>query len=371
MGYMKEVELVSTGVFLPGDPVPFEKIEEVIGHLDQASPRMKKMIKKLRPSVKELIGIDQCYFAVDPATKTITESNTSMTVKAVHTALKKAGLEPEDIDCLMIATPVPEQQTPPITTLVQHQLGIESCGEIEVHSNCTGLTKVFQIAYDALRLGRYKNVVVAYTQLSSPYLISSYYNQERVGREHLLLRWFLSDSASAAVLRAHDKLESGIKLQGVYNESLGGKLPPSMWLALGAANLDLPAVYEKGLHHLGQDYNAVVGEAGEFAFIKGFGNMLRDLKIDADAINYLLATVPSTLLLNKIKKHYLKEFLISYEKWYSNIRTKGYSGGSSVLIGLDEMLEKQIFKKNDLLVSFTIESSKWMVGGFALNNLGE
>ena len=151
MSGLKEVELVSTGVYLPGDPVPFDKIEDVIGHLDQAPPRIQKMIQKLKPTVKDLIGIEECYFAVDPKTKEITESNTSMSVKAIQHALKKANMQPNDIDCLLMANPLPDYQTPPTTTLVQQELGIEKCVEIEVHSNCSGATKVIQIAFESLK----------------------------------------------------------------------------------------------------------------------------------------------------------------------------------------------------------------------------
>jgi len=93
MNRLKEVELVSTGVYLPGEPVPFDKIEDVIGRLDQAPPRIQKMINKLRPTVKDLIGIEQCHFAVDKETKRIFENNTTMATKAINKALEKAQLK--------------------------------------------------------------------------------------------------------------------------------------------------------------------------------------------------------------------------------------------------------------------------------------
>lgn len=365
---MNEVELKSTGIYLPGEPVPFEKIEEVIGHLDKVPERVKKMIGKFKPIVKDLIGIEQCYFGVDPKTKTINESVTSMAVKAIKNALQKASMTEKDIDCIILATPVPDYQTPPATTLIQEELGIEKCAEIEVHSNCTGATKIFQIAFDALRLGRYRNAVLVYSQLSSPFLISSYYNQEKVKTENLLLRWFLSDSASAVILSAKDKMSSGIKVLDVYNESVGGKLKPAMWLKLGARNFDLPKAYEEGMHHLGQDYATVLNTGAGF-FIEGFKRMTDRIKIRNDEISHILASLPSTKLLNEGKKTFSNLFSISPDKWYSSVAKKGYSGGSSVIIGLDEMLEKDMLKPGEILAGLTIESSKWMFGGFTLKKL--
>ena len=84
MNQLKEVELVSTGVYLPGEPVPFDDLEKVLGKFDKAPPRVMKMENKLRALAKELIGIEKVYYAIDPATGQMTESNTSMAVKAIR-----------------------------------------------------------------------------------------------------------------------------------------------------------------------------------------------------------------------------------------------------------------------------------------------
>jgi 3-oxoacyl-[acyl-carrier-protein] synthase-3 len=218
-------------------------------------------------------------------------------------------------------------------------------------------------------LGRYKNAIVGYSQLSSAYIRSDFYNQDQIKKEHILLRWFLSDSACAVVLRANDSLSSGIKLKEVYNESLGGKEKLGMWMNIGAKNFDLLKSYKEGLHHLGQDYNAVVNKLGEPIFIKGFNRMLKQCEINPQEIDFIIATIPSKLLLSKAKEYYFKNLSIPKEKWFSNIATKGYSGGCSIISALDELIEKQYFKPRETLVSITIESSKWMFGGFVLEYL--
>ncbi len=365
---MKEVELVSTGIYLPGDPVPFDKIEDMIGHLDQATPRMHKMIEKLRPTVKDLIGIKQCHFAVDPVTKMVTETNASMSAKAIQTAFKKADMKAQDIDCILLASPWPDYQTPPTTPFIQQALNIEKCAEMEVHSNCTGVSKVFQIAFDALRVGRYKNIAVTYSQLSSPYLLARTYNQQKLKTADLLLRWFLSDSASSFILTAKDKVRSGIKVLDVYNELKGCHLKPAMWTSFGATRPDLLKLYEEGLHHLSQDYSAV-SEIAPGMIATAFKDMFVLFGVDSSKVDHLLSTVPSVKLLEMIKEKVFKETSISHDKWFANMHYRGYSGGSSVIIGLDEMIEKHIFKPGESLACVTIESSKWMVGGFVLENL--
>ena len=72
--------------------------------------------------------------------------------------------------------------TPPTSTILQQKPGINYCAEMFIHSNCSGVGKCVQIAYDALRNGRYKTALVVYSQLSSSFLKSNYYNHKKVDK---------------------------------------------------------------------------------------------------------------------------------------------------------------------------------------------
>ena len=63
-----------------------------------------------------------------------------------------AGLDPQQMDLVIISCPTYDQSTPPTSALLQERLGIQSCAEIEIHSNCTGVGKGVQVAYDALQI---------------------------------------------------------------------------------------------------------------------------------------------------------------------------------------------------------------------------
>ena len=364
MSVLKEVELVSTGVFLPGKPIPFDDIEGVIGELDKITPIMKIKTQKLKSIMKKILKAT-CYFAMDPEKKKPLETITSLTTKSIKVALKKAAMVPEDIDLIVLGTPLPDYMTPPTTTFVQQELGIENCTEMEIHSNCTSMTKAMEVGFNALKLGEYKNAVVVYSQNPSAYLVNNYYNQEKVEIESVLLRWFLSDSSGAVVLKTRDKLESGIKMQGVYNESFGGNLPKSMWMDFGAANFNIPEVISHGQHHFSQDYQTV-NKLGPVVQVRGLKNLLKKFDLKGENIDHLLISIPSNKLEENAKKKTMEEVGISSNKWFSNVDTKGYCGGASPIFSLDEMLEKGLFKPGERTLCFVTESSKWMVGGFLL-----
>ncbi|MFH1386885.1 MAG: 3-oxoacyl-ACP synthase III family protein [bacterium] len=368
MTQLKEVELVSTGVFLPGTPIPFDNLEDVLGSFNAAPPLVKRMEGKLRALAKELIGIEQVYYAIDKKTGEQTENNTTMAVKAVNNALEKANMKAGEVDCLLYGNLMADYQTPPTTTLIQEALGIEECAEIEVHSNCSGMSKMLQIALDALRLGRYKNVVIAYSQLSSAYLRSDYYNQNKLGVENILLRWFLCDSASALVLRASDKIKNGIKLEYADNLSIGGKKEMGMWLKLGTRNPDLKKAYEEGWHHFGQDYRAA-NDFGPSCFYRSFEKIVADNNFKYSDVDHILATLPSKKLWEYGKTTFLEKYGVTPDKWFGNVHRTGYAGASSVIIALNEMIKTEKFKPGELLTSIIFESSKWMIGGFVLRYL--
>ena len=367
MNLLKEVELASTGVYLPGEAIPFEKVEGIIGDLDGAPSRIKRMIPKLKKTVTEILKAKRCYFAYDPKTKQPTENNTSMVVKAIKTALQKISMDPQEIDYLAVGMPVPDYIIPCTTPLIQEQLGIKHCSEIEIHSNCTAITKVLEAAFHALSVGRYKNAVVVYSQNPSAYLNAEYYNQEQVSIDNLLLRWFLSDCATAVVLKAQDKIDSGIKLEGVYNESVGSDLKTAMWLRIGASDFNLPKVYKEGLHHFGQDYSTVNKKAPIIG-TEGLGRLMEHFKIKGEEVDHLVVTLPSYKLEDTAKEMVSKELGINPEKWFSNVEQKGYCGGGSLISSVDELIERDLFTQGKLIIGFAVESSKWMNGGFVLKN---
>jgi len=362
---LKEVELLSTGVYLPGKPIPFDELENVLGRFDNAPPNIKRKESKLRSLAKELIGIEQVYYAIDPDTGAFTENNTTMAAKAIREALRKANMGTGEVDCLLYGNALPDLQTPPTSTLIQEELGIERCAEMELHSNCSAISKLLQIASDSIRIGRYRNVVVAYSQLSSVYLHAGFYNQEKVQTESFLLRWFLSDAASALVLRASDKVESGFKLEFVDNLSIGGKKSPGMWLNLGTRNFDLPKAYQQGDHHFCQDYRTT-NDLGPPCFYEAFERLIDRGGLECSEVDYILATLPSRKLWNYGKNTFQEKYGVHPDKWFGNVDRVGYAGASSVIIALDEILRNNSLKPSDLLAAIVFESSKWMIGGFTL-----
>ncbi len=367
------VSVAGTGSFLPGDPVPNNKIDEILGPLDNAPARVKSFVENVGRRMLRDGGVETRHFAIDPKTHKLTHTLASLAEEAARRALDAAGIAPTDVDLLLLSSPSYDQTTPPTSTILQERLGIESCTEMEVHSNCSGVGKCMQIAFDSLRLGRHKTALITYPQLSSVYLRSCYFNQAQMNKTQAALRYILADGSGAVVLRAVDVSGNGKviphELLGTYIESIGGKHPPAMTAGGGVADLVEAAspmleVLEKGSHHLDQDFSAVNRNAGPF-LIDGTLRMLKSLGIDKNAIDHYIYSIPSRQLYEGNSERFEQTFG-SLDKLRFRARNCGYCGGASILVHFDEAVRSGEIKPGDTVLLNSVESSKWMCAGFVV-----
>ena len=104
--------------------------------------------------IVERTGIRQRYLADD------TETTSSLATDAARKAIEMAGLEPSDIDLIVLATCTPDQTFPATATMVQANLGIEDCIAFDVAAVCTGFLYAMSVADAMLRGGNAKRALV-------------------------------------------------------------------------------------------------------------------------------------------------------------------------------------------------------------------
>ncbi|RMD98556.1 MAG: 3-oxoacyl-ACP synthase, partial [Deltaproteobacteria bacterium] len=285
-GSLKAVKMLATGAYQPGEPVPYDEIERYLGELDEAPEPIQKMIRSFKPRMKEMLGMDYYYYAIDPETRETTESIVSLGTKAARRAIEKAGIEAGDIDLIVFGGALMERLIcPPTAPMIQAELGIERCGEVSIHSNCTATYKAMQVAYDAIRLGRYETALIVSSTMPSQLFRKEYYNQKKVTLEQGILRWFLCDGAGAMILQADDDHHEGIYLMGTYIESVGTHYEPHMYTEFAASNINLLDNYEAGRHHLNQDLRKVAAVGGPI-FLDGSMRMMKEFDLTTEEITY-------------------------------------------------------------------------------------
>lgn len=367
----KDVYLVGVGSYFPGDPVPFTKIEDILGRITEAPPKLLKWIERMRPIMEEMLGVEYCHYAIDPVSHEPTEDNVTMSCKSAQSALAMAGITPQDVDLLVYAGILMEYVCPPTTTLIQEALQIPDCAEYSIHSNCTSVYKALQLAADQISLGRYKTALIATSQLSSALLRADFFNQKVLDKPQILLRWFLSDGAGAVVLTSDPDIgRQRLRVRHTYIESLGLGLGPDMYCRVGGTRVHPLVTYEHGWHHLSQNFESVAKLGIDLAKKAG-DRMMERIGLDWRDIECIFMNVPTKHIHDQVVADMKREKNSPQLKFYSKLAERGYPGPCAIIHALDGFLQENNPPEGALLASVVAESSKWMYAGFVLEYLGK
>jgi hypothetical protein len=88
------------------------------------------------------------------------ETTASMAVRAARQALAVAGLAPQKLDLIIVATATPEYSFPATACLVQDALGAAHAGAFDLSAGCTGFIYGLSVAAEMIAAGRYRNILV-------------------------------------------------------------------------------------------------------------------------------------------------------------------------------------------------------------------
>src|SRR5690554_2064592 len=98
------------------------------------------------------------------------EYPSGMAEKAAKEAIKNAGLEPNDIDCILFSVTLPDMFLPNTASNLQAKLGIENqCACLDINAACTGWVYGLQMANALIQTGVYKNILLVGTEMTSAF----------------------------------------------------------------------------------------------------------------------------------------------------------------------------------------------------------
>jgi 3-oxoacyl-[acyl-carrier-protein] synthase-3 len=99
-------------------------------------------------------GIEQRHIAAD------NETTSWLGIRAAKAALADAGLEPRDIDLIVVATSTPDYTFPSTATIVQEGLGIHHGAAFDLQAVCTGFVYAVATADKFLASGSHARALV-------------------------------------------------------------------------------------------------------------------------------------------------------------------------------------------------------------------
>ncbi len=363
------VYLVGTGSYLPGKPIGFREAQKALGDLPEAPSAIRRWFSRTTPIMEELLNIRAYHYAFDPVTRAYTDDGVSMAVRAARTALDHAGVKPSEVDLICYGS-AHQDQMPTASVRIQEMLGIDRCEELSIHANCTSAYKALHAAAELLASGRNRTALALSSNVSSSELRSEYFNQGKLDKESLFLRWFLCDGAGAALLSTRNDLRRSHRLAYTFTESLGCSKPSLMFNYRPAYWMNPQDEYDAAAHHLRQRFaNALSSgafqEPGGSVFVKGLRRMLTAGAIPVESIRFFQVNLPARHIAESVVDE-CAALGIPRSAFYSRIHETGYTGPPMALMCLDQIARNETLDPGGFIVSFVTEVSKFMQAGYAV-----
>jgi 3-oxoacyl-[acyl-carrier-protein] synthase III len=142
--------------------------------------------------IAQRTGIRQRYIADE------TETTASLGEAAARQALERAGLTPDDIDMIVLATSTPDNTFPATAVNIQNRLGMHHGAAFDVQAVCSGFIFAMTTADNFIRTGMARRVLVIGAETFSRIL-------DWTDRTTCVL---FGDGAGAIVLEARDEAGS-------------------------------------------------------------------------------------------------------------------------------------------------------------------
>lgn len=144
------------------------------------------------------------------------ESVADLIERACQQAMERAGLGPDDINLLIVATDTPEFISPPTASVIQDRLQLTRSGVFDINAACAG----FVTALDTGSKYIQSDVQYEYVMVVGAYNMSKFLNLKDKKTVTLF-----ADGAGAVILKAVNDgsgfLQGVLRSRGEYNEWMG------------------------------------------------------------------------------------------------------------------------------------------------------
>jgi len=189
------------------------------------------------------------------------ELTSSMGALAARAALDDAGLAPEDIDLIILATSTPDQTFPATAVTIQAELGITHGAAFDMQAVCSGFVFALATADSYLKSGQFKRALVIGSEAFSRIL-------DWQDRSTCVL---FGDGAGAVVVEAQklngaltDRgiLATSLRSDGRYRDKLYVDGGPSSTGTVGHVRMDGPEVFRHAVTKISEVIDATLAQTG-------------------------------------------------------------------------------------------------------------
>lgn len=248
-------------------------------------------------------------------------ATSDLAAEALTMACKEAGMEPGELDAIVVGTSSPDAVFPSTGCWLQHKLGISGKPAFDVMAGCSSFLYALEVTAGLLSSGAARRIGVVGAEIMSR-------NVDWTDRRTCVL---FGDGAGAAIVEASEG-DSGILAS---NWGCDGTLAPILCIPAGGTRI--PASHqtvEEAQHYLHMEGSRVFIHAVK-AMSGGVNRALDEAGLDAEAVDVFIPHQANLRIMEATRER----TGISADKVHSVLENYGNISAASVPVALHEARE--------------------------------
>lgn len=296
--------ITGTGSYLP---------KKVVTNHDLA-----QMVETNDEWIRERTGIIQRHIAADD------EFTSHLATHAARAAMASAGLQPEDVDGIVVGTSTPDSTMPSVAAKVQSALGISRGAAVDIAAACTGFVAALSVAHGWIQTGVATRVIVIGAETMSRII-------DWNDRGTCIL---FGDGAGAVILEASDDKTRGIRAisleaQGKHADLLGTNGGTSSTKTAGHLFMQGQEVFRHGVEKMSSITLSTLAKAG----------------LSLSDVNWLVPHQANARMITMIAR----QLRISAEKCVVTVPMHANTSAATIPLALDLAVRDGRIKQGDLV----------------------
>ena len=309
-------------------PVKIAGVAPAIPERVLSNKDLEKMVETNDQWIVERTGIKTRHI-VDPGVAT-----SDLAAIAAKKVIEDAGVDPGDVDLIIVATITPDMALPATACLVQHKIGASKAWGFDLNAACSGFLYALQVGVQFVANGTHKNVIVCGVDIMSTIV-------DYEDRKTCII---FGDGGGAVLLQPSASEEDGCFIDFLHQvDGSGGQ-----YLCIPAGGSRNPPTHEtidKRMHYVKQD-GAVVFK---FATKKMADLCVRVLEANQITGQDIDVFVPHQANLRIIQAA-VERMGMPQEKVIINIDRFGNTTAGTIPLALHTGLQEGKLKKGDLVL---------------------
>ena len=328
-------ELIGTGHFVPGNPVPNERLSKVMDTSDDW--------------IFQRSGIRQRHFAGEG------QAASDFAFEASKRAIEAAGITPKDVDYILFSTMTPDYVFPGSGAVLGAKLGIPGTPALDIRQQCAAMIFSLQLVDGLIKSNVAKTILVVGAEAHAGFMpwedwdiVDGTSDREASpeakakANEHRALAVLFGDGAGAMIFRATDRdaglVASKVHTDGRYAETLyvpgGGFRTRPYWKSshwderAHIPRMDGRELFKFAVTKLPETARALAAETNT----------------PLEKIDWFLAHQANS----RINKYVREQLGVPVEKMPMNIERFGNTSAGTIPILIDECTRAGKLKKGEL-----------------------